>query len=84
MKAAKLITGFGQATLRSRSSLLKIPATARSTFTLPTLPWAKDALAPHMSAETIDYHYGKHHQTYVTNLNNFGKSHCRVFVGLFI
>ena len=37
---------------------------------LPPLPYARDALAPHISAETIDYHYGKHHQTYVTNLNN--------------
>lgn len=39
-------------------------------FELPALPYAKDALAPHISAETIEYHYGKHHQTYVTNLNN--------------
>jgi Fe-Mn family superoxide dismutase len=38
-------------------------------FTLPPLPWAKDALAPHISAETIDFHYGKHHQAYVDNLN---------------
>ncbi len=38
-------------------------------FTLPPLPWAKDALAPLISAETLDYHYGKHHQAYVTNLN---------------
>ncbi len=37
---------------------------------LPALPYAKDALAPHMSAETFDYHYAKHHQAYVTNLNN--------------
>jgi len=37
---------------------------------LPPLPYARDALAPHISAETIDFHYGKHHQTYVTNLNN--------------
>ena len=37
---------------------------------LPPLPYAKDALAPIISAETIDFHYGKHHQTYVTNLNN--------------
>jgi Fe-Mn family superoxide dismutase len=36
---------------------------------LPALPYAKDALAPHISAETLDFHYGKHHQTYVTNLN---------------
>ena len=37
---------------------------------LPALPYAQDALAPHISAETLEYHYGKHHQTYVTNLNN--------------
>lgn len=42
-------------------------------FRLPALPYAKDALAPHISAETIEYHYGKHHQTYVTNLNNLIK-----------
>ena len=40
---------------------------------LPQLPFAKDALAPHMSAETFDYHYSKHHQAYVTNLNNLIK-----------
>lgn len=39
-------------------------------FTLPELPYALDALAPHISKETLEYHYGKHHQTYVTNLNN--------------
>ncbi len=38
-------------------------------FELPPLPYAKDALAPTISAETLDYHYGKHHQTYVINLN---------------
>jgi Fe-Mn family superoxide dismutase len=37
---------------------------------LPELPYARDALEPVISAETIDYHYGKHHQAYVTNLNN--------------
>ncbi len=37
---------------------------------LPVLPYAKNALAPHISEETVEYHYGKHHQTYVTNLNN--------------
>jgi superoxide dismutase, Fe-Mn family len=37
--------------------------------TLPPLPFAKNALAPNMSEETLEYHYGKHHQTYVTNLN---------------
>ncbi|MFN8040012.1 MAG: Fe-Mn family superoxide dismutase [Acidimicrobiales bacterium] len=39
-------------------------------FELPPLPYALDALAPHISQETLEYHYGKHHQTYVTNLNN--------------
>ena len=39
------------------------------TFELPKLPYAEDALAPTISKETISYHYGKHHQTYVTNLN---------------
>lgn len=39
-------------------------------FTLPELPYAKTALAPHMSEETLNYHHGKHHNTYVTNLNN--------------
>ncbi|WP_027948578.1 superoxide dismutase [Fe] [Haliea salexigens] len=38
-------------------------------FELPALPYARDALAPHISAETIDYHYGKHHNTYVEKLN---------------
>jgi superoxide dismutase, Fe-Mn family len=37
---------------------------------LPALPYDRTALEPHISAETIDYHYSKHHQTYVTNLNN--------------
>ena len=41
--------------------------------TLPPLPYAKDALAPHISAETMEFHYGKHHQAYVTNLNNLVK-----------
>ncbi|HEY7069498.1 MAG TPA: superoxide dismutase [Acidimicrobiales bacterium] len=38
-------------------------------FELPPLPYPKDALAPHMSEQTLDFHYGKHHATYVTNLN---------------
>ena len=39
-------------------------------FELPALPYEMDALAPHISKETLEFHYGKHHQTYVTNLNN--------------
>ena len=38
-------------------------------FTLPELPYAMDALAPQISKETLEYHYGKHHNAYVTNLN---------------
>ncbi len=40
---------------------------------LPQLPYAMDALQPHISKETLEFHYGKHHQTYVTNLNNLIK-----------
>ena len=40
------------------------------THALPPLPYEKNALEPHISAETLEFHYGKHHQTYVTNLNN--------------
>lgn len=39
-------------------------------FELPALPYEKNALEPHISAETLEYHYGKHHQTYVTKLND--------------
>ncbi|WP_133139555.1 superoxide dismutase [Fe] [Legionella genomosp. 1] len=38
-------------------------------FSLPPLPYAMDALQPHISKETLEYHYGKHHNAYVTNLN---------------
>ena len=42
-------------------------------FDLPPLPYAKEALEPHISARTFDVHHGKHHQAYVTNLNNLIK-----------
>ncbi len=42
-------------------------------FELPPLPYADDALEPHLSARTLSFHYGKHHQAYVTNLNNLIK-----------
>lgn len=41
--------------------------------TLPALPYAKNALVPHISEETLEFHYGKHHQAYVNNLNNLIK-----------
>jgi Fe-Mn family superoxide dismutase len=40
-------------------------------FELPPLPYGEDALAPHISAQTLQFHHGKHHATYVTNLNGF-------------
>jgi superoxide dismutase, Fe-Mn family len=42
-------------------------------FELPQLPYAMDALKPHLSAETLEYHHGKHHAAYVNNLNNLTK-----------
>ncbi len=42
-------------------------------FELPALPYAQDALAPHMSAETLEFHHGKHHNAYVTALNDLVK-----------
>lgn len=44
------------------------------TFELPPLPYAKDALAPHISEETLTYHHGKHHQAYVNKLNDLIKN----------
>jgi superoxide dismutase, Fe-Mn family len=41
--------------------------------TLPALPYELDALQPHMSRETLEFHYGKHHNAYVVNLNNLQK-----------
>src|SRR5215510_3203019 len=42
-------------------------------FELPPLPYPKNALEPHTSAQTLDFHHGRHHQAYVTNLNNLVK-----------
>ncbi|KAK4100207.1 manganese and iron superoxide dismutase [Parathielavia hyrcaniae] len=46
-----------------------------TTFTLPALPYAYDALEPHISAQIMELHHGKHHQAYVTNLNKALESH---------
>ena len=43
-------------------------------FELPALPYAQDALEPHISAETLEFHYGKHHKTYVDKLNGLAEA----------
>ncbi len=55
-------------------------------FSLPPLPYEMNALEPHISSETLEFHYGKHHQTYVNNLNglvegtdNASKSLCLLY-----
>jgi Fe-Mn family superoxide dismutase len=53
----------------SQSKALSLEKETNMAFTLPDLPYAKGALAPFLSEETIEYHYGKHHNAYVTNLN---------------
>lgn len=53
---------------RAAAKFTPAPESAMA-FTLPPLPYAKTALEPFMSAQTFDFHHGKHHQAYVTNLN---------------
>lgn len=53
--------------------LLTIQTSVTMLFTLPDLPYAAEALAPTMSQETLNFHHGKHHLTYVNNLNNLIK-----------
>ncbi len=62
---------FGADTLRPAVTRENDPEgdSQNMAFTLPDLPYAKDALEPHVSAETLEYHHGKHHNAYVTNLN---------------
>ena len=56
-----------------RMIVINQPEDCQMEHSLPPLPYAMDALAPHISKETFEYHYGKHHQAYVTNLNNLVK-----------
>jgi Fe-Mn family superoxide dismutase len=48
---------------------------AKAPFILPELPYDKDALAPYLTSETLDFHHGKHHNAYVTNLNKLLENH---------
>lgn len=54
-------------------TLFRSKAEAFMEHQLPPLPYAKDALQPYISAETMEYHYGRHHKTYVTKLNGLIK-----------
>ena len=54
----------------SYNYLLVLISGVAMAFALPPLPYEMDALQPYISSETLEYHYGKHHQAYVTNLNN--------------
>lgn len=54
-------------------NIMTTTAENTSVFTLPTLPYALNALEPYISEETMNYHYGKHHQTYINNLNQLIK-----------
>jgi hypothetical protein len=54
---------------RSRAVAAMAAPSGGEQFTLPELPYAKDALEPHTSARTLDFHHGKHHATYVAGLN---------------
>lgn len=73
------MSGFMQPTARTRqdkisvSDLRDLKKEFDMEHALPALPYALDGLQPHISKETLEFHYGKHHQTYVTNLNNLIK-----------
>jgi hypothetical protein len=60
------------------SPQLLMSAADGKAFTLPALPYARDALQPHISAATIDFHYGKHHAGYVNILNDIAKADAKL------
>lgn len=69
VKAGAALSVLGAAASFAPTAFATTSKEATMTFTLPPLPFAKGALAPYMSANTLDFHYGKHHQAYVSKLN---------------
>ena len=70
----KLIAGLGAVmALPFLGIAKKLTKENPMSFVLPELPYVKDALEPHIGAKTLEIHHGKHHQAYVTNLNNLLK-----------
>jgi len=65
--------GTKSSTLTKEDTMQPAKKEDSMSFTLPPLPYAQNALEPHITANTLSFHYGKHHQTYVTNLNNLVK-----------
>jgi len=70
-----IVTGVGGMAAASSVCAAVAPSMKEPamTFTLPPLPYAKDALAPHISEKTMDFHHDKHHRAYVTKLNDLVK-----------
>ncbi len=66
-------TGYDVLTKRTEEIIYITIRRIKMTHELPKLPFAMDSLQPYISKETLEYHYGKHHQAYVTNLNNLIK-----------
>src|SRR5437868_4015206 len=68
-KRRSVVSAFRSSTATDRTSTNNKEQTMAEPFVLPPLPFAPDALAPVISANTIGFHYGKHHKTYLDNLN---------------
>jgi len=64
-----MLQGLAASTMAVPYVIGSVKSAAAAEIRLPELPWPRDALKPHVSKETIDYHYGKHHAAYVANLN---------------
>jgi|LauGreDrversion4_2_1035121.scaffolds.fasta_scaffold266433_2 Fe-Mn family superoxide dismutase len=69
---------FSRVTSQVLGARFASAGTSGARFSLPPLPYSMDALEPHISKETLEYHYGKHHKAYVDNLNKIAESNSDV------